>query len=97
MSVTMKKIAPSLALPIGLALASMGLPLSTASTAQAESPADMVQIRILPGWSRDDGSHMAALHLILAPGWKTYWRAPGDAGIPPMMDLEGSDNLSDIT
>ncbi|MFU8882525.1 MAG: protein-disulfide reductase DsbD domain-containing protein [Rhodobacterales bacterium] len=83
-----------LALPFGLALASTGL---LATSAQAENPADMVQIRVLPGWSSDDGSHMAALHLSLAPGWKTYWRAPGDAGIPPMLDLGGSHNLADLT
>jgi suppressor for copper-sensitivity B len=25
----------------------------------------------------------AGLEIRLAPGWHTYWRAPGDAGIPP--------------
>jgi len=29
----------------------------------------------------------------LAPGWKTYWRAPGDGGIPPRFDWQGSENL----
>ncbi|HEX6093408.1 MAG TPA: hypothetical protein VFZ07_08650, partial [Dongiaceae bacterium] len=23
-----------------------------------------------------------ALHIVLKPGWKTYWRSPGDAGYP---------------
>ena len=39
---------------------------------------------------------MAALQLTLAPGWKTYWRAPGDAGIPPVFDWAGSQNLSGV-
>ena len=26
-----------------------------------------------------------ALHLAMAPGWHTYWRNPGDAGIPPVL------------
>jgi len=82
-----------LALPFGLAVASAAVP----AQAQSDNPADMVQIRVLPGWSESGGSHMAALHLTLAPGWKTYWRAPGDAGIPPSMDLQGSNNLSDVT
>ena len=29
------------------------------------------------------------LHLRLAPGWHTYWRNPGDAGIAPELQIEG--------
>ncbi len=39
---------------------------------------------------------MAGLQLTLAPGWHTYWRAPGDAGIPPHFDWSGSENLSAV-
>jgi suppressor for copper-sensitivity B len=28
------------------------------------------------------------------PGWKIYWRSPGDAGFPPHVDWTGSDNLA---
>lgn len=52
--------------------------------------------RLLPGWRMEDGRHMAGLELALAPGWKTYWRAPGDAGIPPQFDWRGSGNLSRV-
>lgn len=48
---------------------------------------------VLPGWVQADGSRMTALRLTLAPGWKTYWRAPGDAGIPPEFDWSRSKNL----
>lgn len=27
-------------------------------------------------------------------GWKIYWRAPGDAGLPPVFDWAGSKNIS---
>jgi DsbC/DsbD-like thiol-disulfide interchange protein len=27
------------------------------------------------------------------PGWKTYWRNPGDSGVPPRFDWTGSKNL----
>ena len=33
------------------------------------------------------------LQIKLAPGWKTYWRSPGDAGIPPLLDWSGSENM----
>ena len=35
------------------------------------------------------------LEITLAPGWKTYWRSPGDAGMPPQLDWGGSTNLAD--
>ncbi len=34
------------------------------------------------------------LQLRLAPGWHTYWRTPGDAGIAPTIDWQGSKNLA---
>jgi suppressor for copper-sensitivity B len=37
----------------------------------------------------------AGLEIRLAPGWHAYWRAPGDAGIPPAIDWSGSENLKD--
>jgi DsbC/DsbD-like thiol-disulfide interchange protein len=39
---------------------------------------------------------MAAVNLDLAPGWKTYWRSPGDAGIPPSFDWSGSQNVASV-
>lgn len=75
-------------------LCAFGLPPLVAGTAHAEEP---VVAELRPGWRLPDGDHMAALHLRLAPGWKTYWRAPGDAGIPPVFDWSGSDNVARVT
>jgi DsbC/DsbD-like thiol-disulfide interchange protein len=33
----------------------------------------------------------------LMKGWKTYWRYPGDAGVPPRFDFAGSENINAIT
>jgi DsbC/DsbD-like thiol-disulfide interchange protein len=41
-----------------------------------------------------EGGYDAALQIEPAPGWKTYWRHPGEAGLPPTVDLAGSDNLT---
>lgn len=35
-----------------------------------------------------------ALEVQLAPGWKTYWRSPGEAGAPPQIEWTGSVNLA---
>lgn len=66
-----------------------------APAAQATTQDDIVRAEVLPGW-RDGRTHMAALHLRLAPGWKTYWRSPGDAGIPPEFDWSGSTNVASV-
>lgn len=57
---------------------------------------DVVSLTVLPGWELPDGQRMAALRLTLAPGWKTYWRAPGDAGIPPQFDWQGTRNMQTV-
>lgn len=72
----------------------------TAPALRAETipaPGDLIRAELLPGWREPDGRHFAALHLRLAPQWKTYWRAPGDAGIPPQFDWSGSENLGRVT
>jgi len=39
----------------------------------------------------------AGLELRLDPGWKTYWREPGDSGVPPTFDFSGSENVKAVT
>ncbi len=67
-----------------------------AAPATAESIDDTLDVQVLPGWRAADGTHMAAIEMTLAEGWKTYWRAPGDVGIPPQFDWRGSRNLSGV-
>jgi len=54
-----------------------------------------VRLEMLDGWQTEVGTRMVAMKIELAPGWKTYWRSPGDAGVPPRIDWTGSKNLSD--
>jgi len=54
-------------------------------------------VEILPGWRTESGTHMAALRVTLDDGWKTYWRAPGEAGLPPDFDWSGSKNIAGVT
>lgn len=67
-------------------------PVSAQSTLE-----NVVKVDIIPGWDTGkDGVRMAGLRIQMAPGWKTYWRAPGDAGIPPQFDWSSSRNLSGV-
>lgn len=64
--------------------------------AAAQSQDDVLAAELLPGWKMENGHHMAGLSLTLAPQWKTYWRAPGEAGIPPQFNWSGSTNVASI-
>ena len=57
---------------------------------------EVLQAALLPGWRMEGGHHMAGLELALAVGWKTYWRSPGEAGIPPQFDWSGSQNVKSV-
>jgi DsbC/DsbD-like thiol-disulfide interchange protein len=48
--------------------------------------------RLIAG--KSDGKILrAGIEIRLAPGWKTYWRYPGDSGVPPQFDFAGSENV----
>jgi DsbC/DsbD-like thiol-disulfide interchange protein len=42
------------------------------------------------------GALRAGVEIRLAPGWKTYWRYPGDSGVPPRFDFSGSRNVKSV-
>ena len=42
------------------------------------------------------GVLQGALEIDLQPGWKTYWRDPGDAGVPPQIDISKSVNIATV-
>jgi DsbC/DsbD-like thiol-disulfide interchange protein len=67
-----------------------------AAPALATTQDDVLSGQLRPGWQMENGGHMAAIELQLAPGWKTYWRSPGDAGIPPSFDWSGSENVESV-
>jgi DsbC/DsbD-like thiol-disulfide interchange protein len=73
--------------PLAAALMLAALPAAAGPHADAS---------LLPGWADADGARVAGLSITLAPGWKTYWRNPGDAGIPPRFDWTGSENVADV-
>ncbi|WP_435370365.1 protein-disulfide reductase DsbD domain-containing protein [Epibacterium ulvae] len=87
------------ATPSALALVA-GLTLATAMTApnaHAQNlPDDLVRLDILDGGETRDGTVLGAVRVTLSDGWKTYWRTPGDAGIPPSFSWQGSQNVANV-
>jgi DsbC/DsbD-like thiol-disulfide interchange protein len=67
--------------------------LAQAGSASAWSGDLKSSLRLIAGNPRD-GKARAGIELKLQPGWKTYWRYPGDSGVPPRFDFSGSENVS---
>ncbi len=53
-------------------------------------------VRLVAG-DRTGGEQRAAVEVRLATGWKTYWRYPGDAGVSPIFDFSGSENVRSVS
>lgn len=53
-------------------------------------------VRLLAG-SRGGATLLGGIAFTLQPGWKTYWRTPGDSGVPPRFDFSKSDNVEAVT
>jgi DsbC/DsbD-like thiol-disulfide interchange protein len=84
--------------------ASLAGGLLLAAASQAESPGESAWVkenhstaRLVSGTVSGGGEDqlLAGVQIRLDPGWKTYWRTPGDSGVPPSFDWSGSKNLKE--
>ena len=80
------------------ALAACAMPFGarTAHAADASAWSDDLRssVRVIAGsHSGSEQRLRAGIEVKLQPGWKTYWRYPGDSGVPPRFDFSGSDNV----
>lgn len=76
-----------------LALLAPAAPLAAAETPW--SRAQNADVRLVSG-AVADGVLEAGIEIRLTPGWKTYWRYPGDSGVPPRFDWSGSRNVAGV-
>jgi DsbC/DsbD-like thiol-disulfide interchange protein len=70
-----------------------GVRADDASTWQRDSHS---AVRLLAG-SRSGPVLLGGVAFQLQPGWKTYWRTPGDSGVPPRFDFSKSENIEAVT
>jgi len=77
-------------------LAVAGLPAWAGSAASPWNETDQTRLRLVASTETIGGTKDVKLGLQfeLQPGWKVYWRSPGDAGFPPNVDWTGSRNLA---
>ncbi len=53
-------------------------------------------IRLIAGATSASGKQRVGVEIVMAAGFKTYWRNPGDSGLPPTFDWSGSDNVGGL-
>src|SRR5690348_5603736 len=92
----LREMRPFLALmAAAFALAALAL---TAIPAAAEIgpwvAAPNARVRLIASAPEGGGAPLAGLEIILEPGWKTYWRNPGDGGLAPSFDFASSWNVA---
>src|SRR3981081_41605 len=83
------------------ALAASAVAWSLAAEASAQDAAPWLDaghsaVRLLAGW-RSGAVLLGGIAFQLQPGWKTYWRTPGDSGVPPRFDFSQSENIETVT
>jgi DsbC/DsbD-like thiol-disulfide interchange protein len=70
-----------------------GQPASASSSNWADSEGGRVRL-VTSGKPDAEGRLQGMLDIALKPGWKTYWRDPGDSGVPPQLDVSASTNVA---
>ncbi|RWO98290.1 MAG: hypothetical protein EOQ98_16190 [Mesorhizobium sp.] len=73
-----------------------GLPAAASSSIWYNTEGGKVRL-VTTGKPDEAGRIHGVLDIALKPGWKTYWRDPGDAGVPPQIDVSASTNIANAT
>jgi DsbC/DsbD-like thiol-disulfide interchange protein len=84
---------------IGLTISLFASSLAIGAESQDASPWQRdghSAVRLLAG-SRSGQVLLGGIAFQLEPGWKTYWRSPGDSGVPPRFDFSKSNNVEAVT
>ena len=85
------------ALPCLLLLAVPGSNLPAAAGSSDWFETEGARIRLVTiDEPTQEGTLKGTLEIALDAGWKTYWADPGDAGIPPQIDVAGSLNVTGV-
>lgn len=82
-----------LAMGVVAFLAATSLPALASSSAWHDGEGGRVRL-VTTGKPDAQGNIKGVLEIVLKPGWKTYWRDPGDSGVPPQFDASASTNVS---
>lgn len=88
----------SLIVPASAALALGASSLAAIASSSDWRDSEGGKIRIVTAGKPDaQGLLNGVLEIALKPGWKTYWRDPGDSGVPPQIGVTASTNVTSAT
>jgi DsbC/DsbD-like thiol-disulfide interchange protein len=74
-----------------------GVPNARAADASSWDGDARSAMRLIAGNAAPPGDALrAGVEIHLATGWKTYWRYPGDSGVPPAFDFSKSENVKSV-
>jgi DsbC/DsbD-like thiol-disulfide interchange protein len=85
---------------LGMIFAACGIVTVLAAPARAADASLWTQdshaaFRLIAGTNKQGAATLrAGVEIKMEPGWKTYWRYPGDSGVPPRFDFSHSENLA---
>ena len=88
--------------PLTLTFAACGIAALCGGPAHAADASPWVEdlssaLRLVAGAKKGGDGHLrAGIEIKLKPGWHTYWRYPGDSGVPPRFSFSGSDNVATV-
>jgi len=91
------RLLPLLVALLGNLVATLPAAADSGSGAWADGPKARARLVAATVATGDLAVLPVALEIEMAPGWKTYWRAPGEAGLPPHLDWAQSANLAGAT
>src|SRR6185312_11944669 len=86
---------------ISLALCAIGLATGPVHAGSADASPwardEYAAARLIAGSSQVANETLrAGIEIKMPSGWHTYWRYPGDSGVPPTFDFTGSKNLASV-
>lgn len=80
--------------PLCAACISVASPSAHAQALAPGSGKDLTSLRLVAAPGLENGVYQAGVDITLAPGSHTYWKIPGEAGVPPVFTFNGSDNVA---
>ncbi len=78
---------------LGAALVSVSTLASAGDEPTREFSSPYTSLRLMNA-GEQAGIWHSGVYITMQKGWKTYWRVPGDGGVPPSFDWSGSENVA---
>jgi DsbC/DsbD-like thiol-disulfide interchange protein len=81
---------------LNVALFPLCAPAQSEELAAQRVKLEKASLELLDGGRRTDATYLAGISIVLNDGVKTYWRMPGDSGLPPVFDFSASRNVGHV-